>query len=181
MFHQVLAFVFVRRSAIHKFAFHLYFFTVHPGIIRNQRLFKLNADANRDDTLIGSASKYVLNFLFVQTSKSKVESLFTYFNNYSLRLTLIALVSIIGTIVVIIGIAACGIVGINMWNYTFVASGSSLDVLLDVVCISLSLRAHDQYYQRCCRRCDSVYYLYESLVQRFNLYIILSSDFAAFL
>jgi len=71
------------------------------------------------------------------------------------KMTVIALVSIIGSIVMIIGSAIGAVTPMTTANYVLIAFGSMLDVLLDAMCISLSLNVHSTSYQRFCAPLDS--------------------------
>jgi len=93
-----------------------------------RRLYRLNALAQRDDALIAAMTK----------------------------MSLIALTSIFGSLLLITGLVICGLSGEQtQLNFVFVTVGSVCDVLLDTLFVSLSLNAHERYYERLCGRCDS--------------------------
>lgn len=73
----------------------------------------------------------------------------------SVSTTLIALVSIAGSFAMIIGMTLYEVVGVTPFTYLLIAIGSVLDVLLDSICVALSLNVYDGQYRTVCRRCDS--------------------------
>ena len=71
------------------------------------------------------------------------------------RITLIALVSITGSIIMIIGMTMYELVGVTPLTYSLIVIGSILDVLLDTICVALSLNINNAQYQSLCSGCDS--------------------------
>ena len=71
------------------------------------------------------------------------------------RMTSIALISILGSVVFIYGLIAVEAVGHTSISYSAVHIGSILDVVMDTICISVSLKVYDKYYRFCCGKCDS--------------------------
>merc|ERR1712079_217647 len=66
-------------------------------------------------------------------------------------MTVLAVISIIGSVLVIFGLAVNGILGNDTpLDFLLVNTGSIADVLLDTVCISLSIKSHEKYYLRFC-------------------------------
>ena len=73
----------------------------------------------------------------------------------ALRMTLIALVSIIGSLVAMIGIALAGVFGMDRpVTYVLLVNGLLLDVLMDCCCIALSLKFSRKQYDQICGGCD---------------------------
>merc|ERR1719471_2182585 len=70
-------------------------------------------------------------------------------------MTIIALCSIIGSIVVMIAFICSGILGLSPATFLLLVIGNLLDVLLDTVCISLSLNVNRTVYRTLCKICDS--------------------------
>lgn len=74
-----------------------------------------------------------------------------------LRMTLIALVSIIGSFMAMIGVILAGALGIDKPGaYILLVNGLLLDVLLDCSCIALSLKFSRKQYDFICNGCDGM-------------------------
>ena len=63
--------------------------------------------------------------------------------------------SIIGSTVTVAAMGAVSAIGINPFSFLMVIIGTMMDVLLDAVCITLSLKLSNKHYYRICKRCDS--------------------------
>ena len=92
---------------------------------------------------------YVYWFYLLSASESAVSDCVV------VRITLIALVSITGSVVMIIGLTTYEMIGITPSTYLLVVTGSILDVLLDSICVALSLNIYEKQYDAVCSGCDS--------------------------
>merc|ERR1711971_1478026 len=72
------------------------------------------------------------------------------------KMTLIALVSTMGSVFLMFGLIILGLSGEHTpMNFVFVTIGFEMDVMLDTIFVSLSLPIHDKHYRRICGGCDS--------------------------
>merc|ERR1719189_1908166 len=71
------------------------------------------------------------------------------------KLTIVALISNIGTVIIVIGFPISAVYGISPAMYVIGLSGTTLDVLLDVISVTLSLKINVVLYLKVCGRCDS--------------------------
>ena len=71
------------------------------------------------------------------------------------RISLIALLSFIGAVAVMTGLAMYELVGVTPSTYLLIVIGSISDVLLDSICVALSLNAFSKQYQSLCSGCHS--------------------------
>jgi len=91
-------------------------------------------------------------FRMVQAGKFADEAVLT---SSMTKMTLIALVSIMGSIIMIIGTGIAAATPMTLVDYVLISLGSMLDVMVDAVCISLSMNMHSEAYDRICYSCDS--------------------------
>ena len=71
-------------------------------------------------------------------------------------MSILAVISVIGSTVLVLGIVLNGLVGPTVTTHYIILLGSILDVLCDVICIALSLSINDTQYSSWCRVCDGV-------------------------